>query len=203
MRLILRMLKFVSMLVVSTVYMSSLQGQSMSALETAELGVNTLLETAIDSKSLFLTDREQYFEKIESVLESFVDFNAVARVVMSRFDDQATEDQRIRFADILKSSLTRFYGASLVSYQGEELIFLPQEEKESNPRDDVVVSMELTGGSMELQLQYQMFINDSDDWKLKNLSLAGINLGRQYFAQFSALMTEHGNNINSVLDNWK
>jgi len=203
MRLILRMLKFVSMLVVSTVYMSSLQGQSMSALETAELGVNTLLETAIDSKSLFLTDREQYFEKIESVLESFVDFNAVARVVMSRFDDQATEDQRIRFADILKSSLTRFYGASLVSYQGEELIFLPQEEKESNPRDDVVVSMELTGGSMELQLQYQMFINDSDDWKLKNLSLAGINLGRQYFAQFSALMTEHGNNIDSVLDNWK
>lgn len=203
MRLILRMLKFVSMLVVSTVYMSSLQGQSMSANETAKLGVNTLLETAIDSKSLFLTDREQYFEKIESVLESFVDFNAVARVVMSRFDDQATEDQRTRFADILKSSLTRFYGASLVSYQGEELIFLPQEEKESNPRDDVVVSMELTGGSMELQLQYQMFINDSDDWKLKNLSLAGINLGRQYFAQFSALMTEHGNNINSVLDNWK
>ena len=201
--LILRMLKFVSMLVVSTVYMSSLQGQSMSALETAELGVNTLLETAIDSKSLFLTDREQYFEEIESVLESFVDFNAVARVVMSRFDDQATEDQRTRFADILKSSLTRFYGASLVSYQGEELIFLPQEEKESNPRDDVVVSMELTGGSMELQLQYQMFINDSDDWKLKNLSLAGINLGRQYFAQFSALMTEHGNNIDSVLNNWK
>ena len=203
MRLILRMLKFVSMLVVSTVCMSSLQGQSMSALETAKLGVNTLLETAIDSKSLFLTDREQYFEKIESVLESFVDFNAVARVVMSRFDDQATEDQRTRFADILKSSLTRFYGASLVSYQGEELIFLPQEEKESNPRDDVVVSMELTGGSMELQLQYQMFINDSDDWKLKNLSLAGINLGRQYFAQFSALMTEHGNNIDSVLNNWK
>lgn len=203
MRLILRMLKFVSMLVVSTVYMSSLQGQSMSALETAKLGVNTLLETAIDSKSLFLTDREQYFEEIESVLESFVDFNAVARVVMSRFDDQATEDQRTRFADILKSSLTRFYGASLVSYQGEELIFLPQEEKESNPRDDVVVSMELTGGSMELQLQYQMFINDSDDWKLKNLSLAGINLGRQYFTQFSALMTEHGNNIDSVLNNWK
>ena len=203
MRLILRMLKFVSMLVVSTVYMSSLQGQSMSALETAKLGVNTLLETAIDSKSLFLTDREQYFEEIESVLESFVDFNAVARVVMSRFDDQATEDQRTRFADILKSSLTRFYGASLVSYQGEELIFLPQEEKESNPRDDVVVSMELTGGTMELQLQYQMFINDSDDWKLKNLSLAGINLGRQYFAQFSALMTEHGNNIDSVLNNWK
>ena len=203
MRLILRMLKFVSMLVVSTVYMSSLQGQSMSALETAKLGVNTLLETAIDSKSLFLTDREQYFEEIESVLESFVDFNAVARVVMSRFDDQATEDQRTRFADILKSSLTRFYGASLVSYQDEELIFLPQEEKESNPRDDVVVSMELTGGSMELQLQYQMFINDSDDWKLKNLSLAGINLGRQYFAQFSALMTEHGNNIDSVLNNWK
>jgi len=203
MRLFSRMLKFMSVLVVLSTQINLLQGQSMSALETAELGVNTLLETAIESKSLFLTDREQYFEKIESVLEGFVDFSAVARVVMSRFDEQANIDQRARFADILRSSLTRFYGASLVSYQGEELIFLPQENKELGPRDDVVVSMELTGGSMELQLQYQMFINDSDDWKLKNLSLAGINLGRQYFAQFSALMTEYDNNIDSVLDNWK
>ena len=56
------MLKFMSVLVVLSTQINLLQGQSMSALETAELGVNTLLETAIESKSLFLTDREQYFE---------------------------------------------------------------------------------------------------------------------------------------------
>ena len=43
----------------------------------------------------------------------------------------------------------------------------------------------------------------SSEWKLKNLSLAGINLGRQYFTQFSALMGQHEENIDLVLDNWQ
>jgi phospholipid transport system substrate-binding protein len=63
--------------------------------------------------------------------------------------------------------------------------------------------MELRGSDMNLRLQYQMFINENNEWKLKNLSLAGINLGRQYFTQFSALMSEYDEDINLVLDNWQ
>ena len=63
--------------------------------------------------------------------------------------------------------------------------------------------MELRGGDTNLQLQYQMFLNENDEWKLKNLSLVGINLGRQYFTQFSALMGQNNNDIDAVLDNWK
>ena len=63
--------------------------------------------------------------------------------------------------------------------------------------------MELRGSDSTLRLQYQMFINENDEWKLKNLSLAGINLGRQYFTQFSALMSQHDENIDLVLDNWQ
>lgn len=43
--------------------------QQLSAVETAELAVNTLLETALDSKSLFLSDRDAYFANIEADLE--------------------------------------------------------------------------------------------------------------------------------------
>ena len=176
--------------------------QQLSAVETAELAVNTLLETALDSKSLFLSDRDAYFANIEADLESFVDFNAVARVVMARYASGASQAQTERFADILKSTLTRFYGASLVSYNGEELVFLPSPNESQDPRADTVVSMELRG-DINLQLRYQMFITEDNTWKLKNLSLAGINLGRQYYSQFAALMTEHNNDIDAVLDNWK
>lgn len=177
-------------------------GQDRTAVETAEMGVQTLLETAAASKEFFLSDRERYFGEIESVLNSFVDFNAVATVVMNRFADSATEAQTQRFADILKTTLTRFYGASLVSYNGEKLVFLPPENPNADPRADTVVGMELQG-DMSLKLQYQMFLNEDDQWKLKNLSLAGINLGRQYYTQFSALMSAHDNDIDVVLDNWK
>ena len=176
--------------------------QGLSAVETAELGVNTLLATALESKSLFLSDREGYFAAIETDLESFVDFTAVANVVMAKYATDASPAQTQRFADILKSTLTRFYGASLVSYSGEELVFLPNPNPSDDPRADTVVSMELRG-DINLQLRYQMFITEDDTWKLKNLSLAGINLGRQYYSQFSALMTEHDNDIDAVLNNWR
>lgn len=178
------------------------QAQQLSAVETAELGVKTLLATVADSKEYFLSDRDRYYADVESVLITFVDFTAVAEVVMSRFAESASAEQKQRFADILKTTLTRFYGASLVSYEGQELIFLPGTPP-SDPRADTVVGMELRASDSSLRLQYQMFLNGNEEWKLKNLSLAGINLGRQYFTQFSALMTKHNNDIDQVLDNWQ
>ena len=182
---------------------SVLHGQELTAAETAELGVESLLQTIIESKDFFLTDRERYFSAVEEAVSTTVDFNAVAEVVMSRYVDAATAKQKQRFADILKTTLTRFYGAALVSYNGQELVFLPPVNPEADPRADTVVGMELRGSDSNLMLQYQMFLNGNDEWKLKNLSLMGINLGRQYFAQFSALMTQHNNDIDLVLENWK
>lgn len=191
-----------SVCALAAVFSVTTNAQELTAVETAELGVETLLSTAAASKQYFLSDRDRYFNEIEGVLNTFVDFTAVAEVVMNRFASSATDAQKQRFADILKTTLTRFYGASLVSYNGEQLVFLPPANPNSDPRADTVVGMELRGDT-NLQLQYQMFINEENQWKLKNLSLAGINLGRQYFTQFSALMSKHNNDIDVVLDNWK
>ena len=177
--------------------------QQLTAVETAELGVETLLETVVASRDFFLSDRERYFTEVENVLNTFVDFNEVANVVMNRYAVDATVEQKQRFAGILRNTLTRFYGASLVNYNGEELVFLPSNNEDAESRTDTVVGMELRGSDSNLRLQYQMFLNGNDEWKLKNLSLAGINLGRQYFTQFSALMTQHNNDIDLVLDNWQ
>jgi len=180
-----------------------LQAQELTAVQTAEQGVQALLTTVAESKQYFMTDRERYFSAIEEVLNSFVDFTAVAEVVMSRFAADATDAQKQRFAGILRNTLTRFYGASLVSYEGQELAFIPSSNANADPRADTVVGMELRGGDTNLRLQYQMFLNANDEWKLKNLSLAGINLGRQYFTQFSALMSKYNNDIDQVLNNWQ
>lgn len=181
---------------------SAAYSQEMTAEETAEFGVQTLLQTVVESKEFFLSDRERYFSAIETVLSSFVDFEAVAGVVMSRYASEATDQQTERFADILRTTLTRFYGASLISYNGEELVFLPPSNPDADPRADTVVAMELQGDTT-LRLQYQMFLNANDEWKLKNLSLAGINLGRQYYTQFAALMAQNDNDIDAVLGSWK
>ena len=177
--------------------------QQYTAVETAETGVMNLLRTVKESRGLFLSDRDSYFGAIEEVLSSIVDFNAVALVVMNSYAESASDAQKDRFADILRATLTRFYGASLVSYEGQELAFLPSNDADADPRADTIVRMELRGGDTNLELQYQMFLNENNEWKLKNLSLVGINLGRQYFTQFSALMSQNDDDIDAVLDNWK
>lgn len=200
-------MKLLNKFIVLWSFLLSLPGmisaQQLTAIETAELGVETLLETVVASRDFFLSDRERYFTEVENVLNTFVDFNEVANVVMNRYAVDATVEQKQRFAGILRNTLTRFYGASLVNYNGEELVFLPSNNEDAESRTDTVVGMELRGSDSNLRLQYQMFLNGNDEWKLKNLSLAGINLGRQYFTQFSALMTQHNSDIDLVLDNWQ
>lgn len=178
--------------------------QEMTALETAQLAVETLLRQARDTRHLFTTDSEAYYGGVEDVLDRFVDFNAVAEVVMNRFADAASEEQKQRFGQILRRKLTRFYGAALLTYADQEVNFPPSENPERDSPQSTIVTMELTGGGAQTVLfQYQMFLADGNEWKLRNLSLAGINLGRQYFTQFSALMDQHGNDIEAVLDNWQ
>ena len=83
-----------------TVLATVSSAQQFSAAETAELGVEALLQTVQESKDYFLSDRERYFSAIEGVLDSFVDFDAVVEVVMNRYAEAATEAQKERFAAI-------------------------------------------------------------------------------------------------------
>jgi phospholipid transport system substrate-binding protein len=186
------------------------QEPPMTALATVQSGVDLLLETVQNSRAFFLSDQQRYYSNVEGVLSTIVDFNEVARVVMSRYAQNATDAQVARFGEILRKTLTRFYGAALVSYNGEELVFLPAANEPADPRADRVIGMEIKGlggangnNNGSFRLQYQMFLNGNDEWKLKNLSLGGINLGRQYYTQFSAAMNQYGNDIDQVLDNWQ
>ena len=196
--------KTICLLVLLVAGQGSALGQEMTALDTARLAVDTLLRQVRDTRLLYTSDSETYYSGVEEVLDRFVDFNVVAEVVMNRFADAASDEQKQRFGQILRSNLTRFYGAALLTYAEQEVVFLPSENPERDTPESTIVTMELTGGGgQNVLFQYQMFLTADNEWKLRNLSLAGINLGRQYFTQFSALMTQHGNDIEAVLDNWQ
>lgn len=177
--------------------------EELTALQSAEQSVNALLSTVQEVKPYFATDRERYFAGIEESLMSFVDFDEVAIGVMARFAEQATPEQITRFGEKLRVTLTRFYGAALVGYDGQELAFLPAGEPSPDPEVNTSVRMQITANNSTVELQYTLFLNEAREWKLKNLFVGGINLRRQYFTQFTALMNRYGNDIDQVIDNWQ
>lgn len=179
----------------------SLAAEPPSALESTKTSVNALLATVQELKPYYVSDSARYFKGIEESLDSFVDFDAVATGVMARYSESATPEQISRFGDKLRTTLTRFYGSALAGYDGQELEFLPGNADEEEGA--ATVRMQITANNTKIALQYALFLNAEGEWKLRNLFLSGINLRRQYYTQFAALMNRYGNDIDQVIDNWQ
>ena len=175
----------------------------LTAVESAEQSVNQLLAKVQELRPLFDTDRDAYFEGIAQQISTFVDFQEVAKGVMAGYAEQANEEQISAFADKLRTTLTRFYGSTLVEYGGQQLTYLPSTETPPDPENATNVRMQITSGSTRVELQYTMFLNADREWKLKNLFLGGINLRRQYYTQFAALMNRNNNDIDAVIQSWQ
>jgi len=174
-----------------------------SAVEAAEQSVTQLLQRVKDLRPYFDSEPERYYEGIEEEVSKFVDFNEVARGVMARYSQMASEAQLQAFGDKLRETLTRFYGSALVEYGGQELTYLPSEDAPEDPNAPTTVRMQVNTSGSQIELRYALFKNDAGEWKLRNLYVGGINLRRQYYTQFAALMARHNNDIDQVIEAWQ
>lgn len=178
-------------------------GNGQSAVEAAEQSVNQLLQKVKELRPYFDSEPERYYDGIEEEVSKFVDFNEVARGVMARYSQMATAEQMEAFGNKLRETLTRFYGSALVEYGGQELNYLPPEEPPEDPDAPTTVRMQVNTSGSQIELRYALFKNDAGEWKLRNLYVGGINLRRQYYTQFAALMARHNNDIDQVIEAWQ
>ena len=91
----------------------------------------------------------------------------------------------------------------MVEYGGQELTYLPSEEAPEDPDAPTTVRMQVNASGSQIELRYALFKNDAGEWKLRNLYVGGINLRRQYYTQFAALMARHNNDIDQVIEAWQ
>ena len=85
--------KFAFIAALLAMSLSKAQEPPMTAMATVQGGVQVLLDTVQSSRAYFLSDQQRYFGDIESALSTIVDFDAVARVVMSRYAENATDGE--------------------------------------------------------------------------------------------------------------
>ncbi len=179
------------------------QPPAQSAVEAAEQSVTQLLSRVEELRPYFESDKDRYYAGIEEEVGNFVDFTQVATGVMARFSEDATDAQIEAFGEKLRATLTRFYGSALVEYGGQELNYMPPQNPPEDPTAPTNVRMQIVSDGTRIELQYAMFLNDNNEWKLRNLYVGGINLRRQYHTQFAALMARHNNDIDAVIEAWQ
>jgi phospholipid transport system substrate-binding protein len=105
-----------------------------------------------------------------------------------------------RFEQNFKTSLMRFYGNALLEYDNQEIIIVPGTGRQEPGRESVNMEVKDSKGTV-YPLSYTMVDLDGS-WRMRNVIINGINIGKLFRDQFAQSMREHGNNLNQVIDTW-
>jgi len=183
-----------------------LSAADLSAEAAVDAYIKTLLQKMDAIKPLYQSERPAYFAAVEEALSEFVDFREVARGVMAKYGtgpNGASEEQLLRFSDVFRESLVDFYGSALANYGGVDFEILPLDAQSQDPENNSNVRMSIRADDgSRFEVQYVMFLDAERVWKLKNLYVEGVNLRRQYYAQFDSLMMSNDYDIDKVIDAW-
>jgi phospholipid transport system substrate-binding protein len=145
--------------------------------------------------------QENYVSAVQSVLDPVVDFDYIARGVMGEFARQAAPEQRERFAEVFKQSLVNTYAKGLAGYGSYDITVVPPEGDVSGERT-VGVTLNVSNSGETHRLAFTVKLNREGEWKVTNMILNGVNLGKAFRGQFANAMKQNNGDIDAVIANW-
>ena len=173
-----------------------------SAHEYAESTHVKVIEIIKTEQQLFLNNPEEFTSIISNAFSPIVDFNRIARSVMGKYYKEASDVQRNRFSEAFRSSLLSTYSKTLVEFQNEKIIVLPPKKVSERP-DRARVHIEIRTSTKKYKGIYSMYLDNNSDWKIINIYIAGIDLGRTFRNQFYSLMEKNSSDIDLVIKKWE
>ncbi|HBX54292.1 MlaC/ttg2D family ABC transporter substrate-binding protein [Pseudomonas sp. UBA2684] len=172
-----------------------------TAHEVVQQTTTTLLADLKANKEQYRSNPDAFYTSLNNILGPVVDVDGISRGVMTvRYSRQATPEQMSRFQENFKRSLMQFYGNALLEYNNQDIRVLPVSGKQDPQR--TAVNMEIKDGKgVVYPLSYTM-VSQGDSWKMRNVIINGINVGKLFRDQFAQSMQNNGNDLNKVIDTW-
>ncbi|MCZ4321986.1 phospholipid-binding protein MlaC [Pseudomonas anguilliseptica] len=172
-----------------------------AAHEVVQQTTTTLLADLKANKEQYRTDPGAFYNALNNILGPVVDVDGISRGVMTvRYSRQASPEQMQRFQENFKRSLMQFYGNALLEYNNQDIRVLPVSGQQDPERTSV--NMEIKDGKGTVYpLSYTMVSLDGS-WKMRNVIINGINVGKLFRDQFSQAMQDNRNDLDKVIDNW-
>lgn len=159
-----------------------------------------LLEVIRTSGKNLESNPQSYYAAVDRVLEPVVAFEFIARSVMGDYAKQATAVQRARFTQVFRRDLVGTLARGVASFGDLDV-------KVENPGGlpkgkQVSVLQEVRSKDGLTRVSYSLARNRAGQWKLINVILNGVNLGKTFKAQFAQSMQVNGGDIDKVIASW-
>ena len=149
----------------------------------------------------FKQDPEAFYQALHGILDPVVDFDGFSRGVMTvRYSRQASPAQMQAFQESFKRSLVKFYGSALLEYDNQEIRMLPAVPSSEPGRASV--NVEVVGRTGAIYPVTYTLEQKGGDWKVRNVIINGINIGKLFRDQFAESMRSNGNDLDKVIATW-
>ncbi|WIO73758.1 ABC transporter substrate-binding protein [Porticoccaceae bacterium LTM1] len=177
------------------------EGKTVEPDQLVQEMTNDLLNSMEQYRETVDANPEPFFDYLESRLNNIIDFPWIAKNVMGPYRDGATDDQQERFAKVFRRGLVETYGRGLLSYSDEKIEVMPLEGG-ANGKRKVSIDQKIYGKTDVYPVSYSMGLNRDGEWKITNVILNGVNLGKTFRNQFIQAAKQHDGDIDKVIENW-
>ncbi|ROM98739.1 phospholipid-binding protein MlaC [Pseudomonas brassicacearum] len=173
---------------------------AQSAHEIVQDTTNRLLADLSANKAKYKQDPNGFYDALNTIVGPVVDAEGISKSIMTvKYSRNATPAQMKTFEDNFKRGLFQFYGNALLEYNNQG-ITVDAAKDESGDRTSVGMTVKGSNGAIYPVSYTLEKING--EWKLRNVIINGINIGKLFRDQFSDAMQRNGNNLDATINGW-
>lgn len=188
-----------SAIAVSAIMSSGTYAAQETAPEFVKHISDDLVKRLVADKAKYKKDPKVLYTIVKENIEPHVDFQGFSRGVMGRYYRRATPVQRVTFQKTFRNSLMRAYSKYLGEYDNQSYTIRPFKAGK-NPKK-AIVTMDFKTSGQTVPISYQM-IDTGKAWKIRNVKVAGIDIGLTFRKQFASSVEANRNNLDKAIVNF-
>ncbi|MCA4964666.1 MULTISPECIES: phospholipid-binding protein MlaC [unclassified Pseudomonas] len=159
-----------------------------------------LLADLAANKAKYKQDPNEFYNALNGIVGPVVDADGISRSIMTvKYSRKASPEQMQRFQENFKRSLMQFYGNALLEYNNQGITVSPAKDESGNRTS---VDMQVKGSSGSIYPVSYTLEKINGEWKVRNVIINGINIGKLFRDQFQDSMQRNGNDLDKVINNW-
>jgi phospholipid transport system substrate-binding protein len=180
---------------------------------------NQVLAAIIEADSYYGEDPERFYSTVERIMAPVMDYQTFARTVMGRYGSSSayraltTDEDRQQFRNrvesftkVFRQTMMNTYGKGLMAFNGEEITVLPLDEENmaSLKVGGYVQIVQVIHGEdgSDTSIYSKLKPNRDGEWKIRNVVIDTINLGKVYQSQFASAVKDSDGDIDKAIIAW-
>ena len=173
---------------------------TQSPKEVIQTTTTQLLSDLKANKEQYKANPSAFYDALNANLGPVVDADGISRSIMTvKYSRKATPAQMQRFQENFKRSLMQFYGNALLEYNNQG-ITVGAEKKDGDDRASVDMTVKGNNGAV-YPVSYTL-TKLNGEWKVRNVIVNGINIGKLFRDQFADAMQRNGNDLDKTINGW-